>query len=441
MHPQHQYYRAFTAMWLHANFLHIFFNMIALLIVGPAVEVLLGKARFLALYLIAGLGGSVCSYLLGPPNVAGIGASGAIMGVLGAYVVVGTRRRLPVAPVVGLLVINFLIGFTGDIDWRAHLGGLVTGAVLAFAYDYAGGLRDRNGRAGRSRSGAAWPSWRCWPCSSPSRRPGPRRTSSLSAALVDSETKIAILFHQWARPRHELEAGSARSLTAGRDGVVRHLGADDRSSTRVRIVDGALRCLARQGIAKTTVDDIARGAGLSRATVYRTFPRGKEGILAAVVETEVARLFSSLAVVMGEATDLEDVLVAGMVESARRLGSHEALAYLLEHEPGAVLPYLTFGELDRVLLVAGDLAAPFFARWLEPEQASRAAEWAVRIVLAYCSDPSPARRPDRPGRHPGAGAHASSCPASSPCGSTPPSASPHSSSNRADRLPVPPTST
>ena len=47
------------------------------------------------------------------------------------------------APVVGLLVLNFLIGFSGDIDWRAHLGGVVTGAVLALAYDYAGGLRDR----------------------------------------------------------------------------------------------------------------------------------------------------------------------------------------------------------------------------------------------------------------------------------------------------------
>jgi membrane associated rhomboid family serine protease len=143
VHLQNEYYRAFTAIWLHANFLHIFFNMIALLIVGPAVEVLLGKARFLALYLIAGLGGSVCSYLLSQPNVAGIGASGAIMGVLGAYVVLATRRHLPVAPVVGLLVLNFLIGFSGGIDWRAHLGGVVTGGVLAFAYDYAGGLRDR----------------------------------------------------------------------------------------------------------------------------------------------------------------------------------------------------------------------------------------------------------------------------------------------------------
>jgi AcrR family transcriptional regulator len=179
----------------------------------------------------------------------------------------------------------------------------------------------------------------------------------------------------------------SRSLPAEeRNRVVRHLGGDDRSSTRVRIVDGALRCLARQGLAKTTVDDIAREASLSRATVYRTFPRGKEEILAAVVETEVARFFSALAVAMGGANDLEDVLVAGMVETARRLREHGAFTYLLTNEPGVVLPYLTFAKLDRVLLAAADLAAPFFARWLEPEQASRAVEWAGRIVLAYLYD-------------------------------------------------------
>ena len=127
----------------------------------------------------------------------------------------------------------------------------------------------------------------------------------------------------------------------------------------------------------------------SRATVYRTFPGGKDAILEAVVDTEVARLFSALAVVMGEATDLEDVLVDGMVEAARRLSTHRAIAYLLSHEPGVILPQLTFADMDRILFVAGDFAAPFFGRWLEPDQASRAAEWAVRIVLAYLADPAP----------------------------------------------------
>lgn len=155
VHGQHQYYRAFTAMWLHADFLHIFFNMTFLLIVGPAVEVLLGKVRFVTLYLLAGLGGSVGSYLLSQPNAAGIGASGAIMGVIGAYIVIGVRRRLPVAPVVIMLVFNLALGFTGNIDWRAHLGGLATGSILAFAYDSAGGLRDRTARVAISIGASA----------------------------------------------------------------------------------------------------------------------------------------------------------------------------------------------------------------------------------------------------------------------------------------------
>jgi AcrR family transcriptional regulator len=177
--------------------------------------------------------------------------------------------------------------------------------------------------------------------------------------------------------------------TPGQVGKVIHLGADDRSSTRVRIVDASLRCLARQGVGKTTLDDIAREAKVSRATIYRTFPGGKDAVLEAVVETEVARLFSSLAVVMGEASDLEEVLVAGITEAAQRLSTHSAIAYLLLHEPGVILPRLTFAGMDQVLLTAGDFAAPFFGRWLEPDQASRAAEWAVRIVLAYMADPAP----------------------------------------------------
>jgi len=170
--------------------------------------------------------------------------------------------------------------------------------------------------------------------------------------------------------------------------VVRHLGADDRSSQRVRIVDAALRRLATHGLRKTTLDDVAREAGISRATLYRTFPGGKEAVLAAVVETETARFFSGLAVVMGDAGDLEDVLVAGMVEAARRLSEHRALVYLLTHEPEVVSPWMAFGGMDRLLLAASDFAAPFFGRWLEPDQAARAAEWGVRIVLSYLAAPT-----------------------------------------------------
>jgi membrane associated rhomboid family serine protease len=143
VHSQHQYYRLFTAMFLHLNFLHILFNMMALLIVGPAVEVLLGRGRFIALYIIGGLGGGVCYYLIAPQGNAAAGASGAIFGVMGAYVVLAWRRGLPMQQVVALIAINLVIGFTGNIGWQAHLGGLATSAVMALIYDLAEHLRPR----------------------------------------------------------------------------------------------------------------------------------------------------------------------------------------------------------------------------------------------------------------------------------------------------------
>ena len=143
VHFEHQYYRAFDAIFLHLNFLHIASNMITLLLVGPAVEVMLGKARFLALYLLAGLGGNVLAYLIAPANQVGAGASGAIFGVMGAYVVLARLRQKPMGPVVALIVINLVIGFTGNIEWQAHIGGLLIGAVLAVAYHYASTLRGR----------------------------------------------------------------------------------------------------------------------------------------------------------------------------------------------------------------------------------------------------------------------------------------------------------
>lgn len=164
---------------------------------------------------------------------------------------------------------------------------------------------------------------------------------------------------------------------------MRHLGADDRSSSRVRVVDAALRCIARCGLAKTTVDDVAREAGISRATLYRLFPGGKDAVVRAVVETGAARLYSDVGAAMGEAEDLQSLLVAGIVRAARHLQAHQALAYLVRHEAGTVLPLLAFDGLDRLLDAASRFAAPFLGRWLSPEESARAAEWAARIVVSY----------------------------------------------------------
>lgn len=135
VHFDHQWYRLITAAFLHANTEHILFNMITLAIVGPPVEAEIGRTRFVALYLLAALGGSACSYLLGPVNEVGLGASGAIFGVMGAYYVLARRRRWEVRSISALVVINLVISFaTPGIDWRAHIGGLVVGALVCLGF-------------------------------------------------------------------------------------------------------------------------------------------------------------------------------------------------------------------------------------------------------------------------------------------------------------------
>jgi len=178
----------------------------------------------------------------------------------------------------------------------------------------------------------------------------------------------------------DVAVGDAAVVAAPRSG------AD--SPQRVRIVDGTLACLARHGTTKTTVDDIARQSGVSRATVYRAFPGGRDEILRAVVDTETARLFSALGVRLGTAGDLTDALVGGIVEASVRLRDHAALRFLVEHEPGLVLGHLAFADSDRLLATASRFTAPFLARWMPPSEAERVAEWAARIVLSYAVSPS-----------------------------------------------------
>ncbi len=160
------------------------------------------------------------------------------------------------------------------------------------------------------------------------------------------------------------------------------------TTLRLRIVDAALVCLARHGTLKTTVDDVARQAGVSRATVYRAFPGGRDEVLGAVLDTEASRMFAAVGAKLAEASDLEDALVGGIVEASVRIRDHEALRYLVDHEPGTVLGHLAFGEADRLLAAASQAAAPFLTRWVYPADAERVAEWATRVVLSYSVAPS-----------------------------------------------------
>ena len=133
-----EYYRLLTAAFLHAGLFHLAMNMFALSALGPALESALGRVRFAALYVLSALGGSTLSFLVSAPDQFGVGASGAIFGLFGAYYVVVRRLGGETRSIAVLLGINLVITFTVPIiDWRAHLGGLVTGALLAAALAYA----------------------------------------------------------------------------------------------------------------------------------------------------------------------------------------------------------------------------------------------------------------------------------------------------------------
>jgi len=102
----------------------------------------------------------------------------------------------------------------------------------------------------------------------------------------------------------------------------------------------------------------------------------------------VARFFSALALRMGAASDLEDVLVTGITEAARRITEHRALSFVLDNEPEVILPHLTFSHMDTILAVSSTFTAPFLGRFLDHDEAQRVAEWAARIVVSHLSCPA-----------------------------------------------------
>lgn len=147
---QGEWWRLFTSTLLHGSILHLLFNMYALYWLGPQLERSLGHMRFAALYVLSALGGSVASYWFSDLNTVSVGASGAIFGLITATIVIGREMRTDVSQLVVLLGINVVIGFLQPgIDWRAHFGGAVTGAAVAFIYTKGTRLnRDQIHRAG-----------------------------------------------------------------------------------------------------------------------------------------------------------------------------------------------------------------------------------------------------------------------------------------------------
>ncbi|MEZ5170120.1 MAG: TetR/AcrR family transcriptional regulator [Acidimicrobiia bacterium] len=153
-----------------------------------------------------------------------------------------------------------------------------------------------------------------------------------------------------------------------------------------RILDALAVCIARHGVGKTTVDDVATEAGCSRATLYRHH-RSKSAMLEALVAREWRRLTTELAALVDGADSLDAALVAVLRHSSESLRANAALSRVLELEPELVLPYLTFDGLDATFTAVSDaLEAPLQA-FVSGPHARRVAEWLTRIVLSYTVEP------------------------------------------------------
>jgi membrane associated rhomboid family serine protease len=135
-------WRLLTSMFLHIGLIHLAVNAYSLYILGNVLEREVGRVRFLALYLLSGLFASAASYYFSPINTVSAGASGAIFGIFGAVFAINYRRRhtaqgaMAMRAMAQIIVLNVIINvvFNNYLDWRAHVGGVIAGLIMGFAF-------------------------------------------------------------------------------------------------------------------------------------------------------------------------------------------------------------------------------------------------------------------------------------------------------------------
>ncbi len=129
---QGQYYRLLTVALVHGGWLHLIFNMLALLSIGTLIENFYGRNKYIVSLLASLLTGSLTSYLFNPPQTIAVGASGMIFGLFGALAIAGRALGANLKEVGSLIAINIAIPvFIPGIDWKAHLGGLAGGLLTS----------------------------------------------------------------------------------------------------------------------------------------------------------------------------------------------------------------------------------------------------------------------------------------------------------------------
>lgn len=141
-------------------------------------------------------------------------------------------------------------------------------------------------------------------------------------------------------------------------------------------------------MAKVTVDDVASEAGISRATLYRFFPGGKDVLFEAMRRRETTEFFENLIAGLHETDTLEDLVVAAVSLATRALRDDEHLRLMLASEPGEVLADFTVAGLPRIVAVASAYLVPVFTPYLDDDRASELAEWLSRLVISFFLAPS-----------------------------------------------------
>jgi AcrR family transcriptional regulator len=161
-------------------------------------------------------------------------------------------------------------------------------------------------------------------------------------------------------------------------------------SVRERILEATYACVARYGLAKTTIEDAAREARLSRATVYRYFPGGRDQLLNEVIAWETARFFLRLADAVNGATDFTHLLEEALLFAHRAVEEHRVLQKILETEPGRLLPTLTV-ESARIRPLISAFLVPFLERERGGRPSTldtaRATDYVARMVLSFIGAP------------------------------------------------------
>src|SRR3954464_1476740 len=169
--------------------------------------------------------------------------------------------------------------------------------------------------------------------------------------------------------------------------------APDPLTVRDRVLAATYRCVVRFGLGKTTIEDVVKESGLSRATIYRQFPGGRDEVLLETVGWELANCFNALADHVRDAPDLVQLLEQGLVYAHRSIGEHEVLGKILDTEPERLLPLLTVESAKTQPFIA-DFLHPYLLREAEAGRLrpatdiDRAADYLARCILSLINAPA-----------------------------------------------------